>query len=404
MQLDRRSLLKLSASAATLAAFGPRSASAQVNRDVIVSIFLRGGIDGLTALPPLGDARYAALRPNLALRAPGSASGLAALELNGFFGLHPSAAPLKTLYAAGKLAVVCATGVTSPSRSHFDMQDFMERAYLDKSQVFSGWLNRHLEHAPSGNESAFRALGIGNAVQRTISGAVPAIGLSTIARFGVQTSAAEHDVIDRALIDLYNAAGLVDQRTRSAYSAIDQLAAIGAAASVENGAQYPTTTFGTGMRELAQLLKADLGIEAVSIDLGGWDHHDTQLNRIAPLLDELSKALFAFDLDLGARMANVSVVVMSEFGRRVAENASAGTDHGHGNVMFALGGGVNGGRVFGNWPGLNDSALNQGDLAITTDYRAVLADLLRARVANTNLAATLPGFSAGPALGVFRAR
>lgn len=152
------------------------------------------------------------------------------------------------------------------------------------------------------------------------------------------------------------------------------------------------------------MIKAGIGIEAATIDLGGWDHHDAQLTRINPLLDELSRSLLAFDTDMGARMANVSVVVMSEFGRRVRENASLGTDHGHGNVIFALGGGVNGGQVFGTWPTLNESALDQGDLQITTDYRAILADLLSKRGGNSNLAATLPGFSAGASLGLFKPR
>lgn len=409
MQLNRRELFKLSAGASALLALNPQLALGQSksigNRDVIISIFLRGGIDGLTAVPPLGDPRYAVLRPNLALRAPGSASGTAAVDLNGFFGLHPSAAPLKSLYSAGRLAVVCATGVTSENRSHFDMQDFMERAYLDKTGVFTGWLNRHLELSASGNTSPFRALGIGNAVQRTIKGAVPAIGLSSISRFGLQTQADEHDTIDRAMIDLFNQSAEMDRQTQAAFSAVDTLAKLTAIPTpVQNGAVYPTTTFGTGMKELAQMIKIDVGIECACIDLGGWDHHDAQLTRIAPLLDELAKTLLAFDTDMGARMANVSVVVMSEFGRRARENGSAGTDHGHGNVVFALGGGVNGGQVFGTWPTLNESALDQGDVAITTDYRAILADLLSKRGGNQNLAATLPGFSVGPALGLFKPR
>lgn len=407
--MNRRDLIKISAGAAALGALGPRLAFADTasigNRDVLISIFLRGGIDGLTAVPPLGDARYAALRPNLALRPPGSASGTAAIDLNGFFGLHPAAAPLKSLYSAGRLAVVCATGVTSDNRSHFDMQDFMERAYLDKTGVFTGWLNRHLEFTATGNLSPFRALAVGNAVPRTVRGAVPAVGLSTIARFGISTQASEHDYIDRALIDLFNQSSDIDRQSQAAFSAIDQLAKLGASSlPVENEANYPTTTFANGLKELAQMIKAGIGIEAATIDLGGWDHHDAQLTRINPLLDELSRSLLAFDTDMGARMANVSVVVMSEFGRRVRENASLGTDHGHGNVIFALGGGVNGGQVFGTWPTLNESALDQGDLQITTDYRAILADLLSKRGGNSNLAATLPGFSAGASLGLFKPR
>ncbi len=242
-------------------------------------------------------------------------------------------------------------------------------------------------------------------MQRTLRGAVPTIGLSAISRFGVQTQAAEGDFIDRALLDLFNQSAEVDRQTRTAFTAIEQLEKSGAAAlPVENGALYPTTTFGVGLKELAQLIKIGIGVESACIDLGGWDHHDNQLPRIAPLLDELAKSLLAFDTDMGARMANVSVVVMSEFGRRARENGSAGTDHGHGNVVFALGGGVNGGQVFGSWPTLNESALDQGDLAITTDYRAVLADLLIKRGGNTQIAATLPGFSLGASLGLFKPR
>ncbi|HVF35800.1 MAG TPA: DUF1501 domain-containing protein [Candidatus Saccharimonadia bacterium] len=405
MTCNRRDFFKL-AGLAGAASFAPRLAFAQDSAvarssDTLIVIYLRGGMDGLNAVAPYADANYYRLRPTVNVPRPGTAGG--ALDLDGFFGLHPSLAPIEPLYQSGRLAVVQAAGFRQASRSHFECQDRMERATLDLTLVSSGWLNRHLETVGIGE--TFQAVGMGRSVQASLRGAAPVIGLSTIGEFTIRTTSQRKGEIMNAFASIYDDASALASSSTQALEAVDQLAeASPANFPVEGGAVYPATTFASAMKEIAQLVKAGLGLQYACIDLGGWDHHDDEVNELPPLLDELSQTLAALDKDLGARMANVTVVTMTEFGRRARENASRGTDHGAGSLMMLMGGGVVGRTVYRDWPGLGDADLYNGDLDVTTDYRAVLAEILEKRMGGTDLAKTFPGYAPQPALGALLRR
>ena len=405
MTIDRRGFFKL-AGLAGAATFAPRLAFAQDagaarSSDTLIVVYLRGGMDGLNAVVPHADADYYRLRPNVSVPRPGAPGG--ALDLDGFFGLHPSLAPLLPLYQSGRLALVQAAGFRQLSRSHFECQDRMERATLDLNLVSSGWLNRHLEAIGIGE--TFQAVGMGRAVQQSLRGPAPVIGLATIGEFTIRTSSQRKGEIMDAFAALYDDGSPLAASSVQALEAVDQLAeAAPANQPVEGGAVYPATTFASQMREVAQLVKANLGLQYACVDIGGWDHHDNEVEELPPLLDELAATLAAFDTDLGGRMANVTVVTMTEFGRRARENASRGTDHGAGSLMMLLGGGVVGRTVYRDWPGLADADLFNGDLDVTTDYRAVLAEILDKRMGGTDLAKVFPGYAPGPVPGALLRR
>lgn len=404
MRLDRRDFLKVSA-AATLPFAAPRLVFANgpgANADVLVVVFQRGGLDGLQAVVPHGDADYYRLRPTIGIPRPGTGAN-AAIDLDGFFGLHPSAAPLKPLYDAGRLAIVHGAGLDTSSRSHFECQDFYERGSTNISQVGDGWVNRYLQSNTP--EATFGAVAIGRAIQPSMRGPSPVLGISTIANFRLGATGGRAAEIEQQIAGFYGAGDALGLNARKAIGAIDELAGANPSARTpESGASYPNTTFGNQMRELAQLIKSDLGLRAAAVDIGGWDHHENIANFIGPLLDEMSRALVAFDTDLGPRMANVTVVTMTEFGRRVQQNGSNGTDHGAGTMMFLLGGGVLGRQVVRAWPGLRNQDLVSGDLKVTIDYRTVLAELIERRMGGADLSRVFPGFTPGPQAGVFARR
>jgi uncharacterized protein (DUF1501 family) len=404
MNLHRRDFLKLGASAACAGALAPRfvfGANAG-QRDVLVCIFQRGGMDGLNAIVPYADARYRSLRPTIGIPEPGPGAS-AAIDLDGFFGLNPAAAPFKALYDAGELAIVHATGGLHGDLSHFTAQSLMERGCLAHQSISTGWLNRHLEVI--GNTVPFQAVGIGKAVAPALRGDAPAIGMSSIDSVALTTRSRRALATPGLLQTLYAGSADLDRAAQQAFEAIDVLdLADPGQFDVENGAVYPDTPFGDQLREVAQLIKSGVGLEIACVDLGGWDHHN-QLNAdLAPLLQELSEGLAALRKDLGARMANVCVLSMTEFGRRAYENGSAGTDHGIGGAMFVLGGGVVGGQVYADWPGLADSQLLDGNLSITIDYRTVLSELLAKRMGNAERTEVFPEFTDAGQLGIFRAR
>ncbi|TDR37374.1 uncharacterized protein (DUF1501 family) [Tahibacter aquaticus] len=399
----RRDFLKLAglAAAAPLLPL-PRLAFAQASAtagDVLVVVFQRGGMDGLNVLVPFAEDDYYRLRPTVSI--PRSGSG-AVIDLDGRFGLHPALAPLQPAFAAGELALVHATGAPSGSRSHFSGMDIMERAALEQPNLASGWLNRHLQSRGGGSD--FQGVGLGHSVQRSLGGAAPVLGMAAFEEFALQTRSARADAMAATLDALYAGTATMDAVAHTAFRAMDQLQhADPAQFAAANGADYPATTFGRQLQQVAQLIKADVGLEAAAVDIGGWDHHNDELRLLAPLLDEFARGLAALRTDLGPLMSKVCLVSMSEFGRRAYENASGGTDHGTGNCLFVLGGGVAGGRVYADWPGLRDADLVRGDLAITTDYRSVLAEMLRKRRGETALAQVFPGFAGTMELGIFRA-
>lgn len=407
IEVDRRRFLgggvAGTAAALTAPAWLPRvgwAGTAGAGRDTMVVVFLRGGMDGLTLCAPYADANLYTLRPNLAIQPPGGASG--ALDLDGFFGFAPAMAPLLPAYQAGQLAVVHATGLSDPSRSHFDMQRWMEFGVTSASSpgITTGWAGRYLQTiAPTGS-GLLRGMAIENAVTRSLAGGPACVAVPDPANFTLPGQANTAAARRAALTAMHAAEPFpVGPSALNAFATMDLLATIDFANYVPaNGATYPATAFGRKLESAAALIKADLGIEFIEADLGGWDHHN-QLGPItgtmATLMDELARGLAALHLDLSdasSTLGRVTVVCMSEFGRRAAENGSAGTDHGHGNCMLVLGGHVAGGQVLADWPTLAPASLDNGDLAITIDYRDILAEILTDRMATTSLATIFPGY------------
>ena len=426
----RRSLLRSAAlggvGGLTLPHWFPRTAFAATSsyqrsaqRDVLVCVFLRGGADGLSIVVPFGDDEYYRSRPVLALPQPGSSgsSSRQPLDLDGFFGFHPALAPLKELYDDRVLAAVHATGSPDTTHSHFDAMDFMERGTPGSKLVPTGWLGRHLATLPAsdtGNDSPFRAVGIGSLLPASLRGPVVATALRSIADFHFQGRPGQETDLPRfeaRLAATYAGDGWLELQARQTFEALTRLAAADPGSyGPAHGARYPAGDFGSALRQVAQLIKADLGLEVACVDLDGWDFHAGQGQAAAGMTDllaELAAGLSAFYTDLSDRMSRITVVTLSEFGRRIQENASGGTDHGHGGFVFLLGGGVNGGKVYGGWPGLApEQRVGPGDLAITTDYRTVLAEVLDRRTGNSRLGEVFPGFALpAPAgyLGVVRA-
>lgn len=399
MELSRRSFLKgsLLGGAACLAPRLVFSATGAPD-DVIVVVFQRGAMDGLQAIVPYGDADYRKLRPTIGI--PDSGAG-AVLPLDAFFGFNPSLQPILPLYQSGDLAVVHATGIKSGSRSHFQCQDTIERATLALGGSGSGWLNRHASSV--GPQGTFQAVGIGGGLQMSLRGPAPAIGMQSVSSFTVSTNSKRKTQLEDVLYDLYSADSTLGINARRALDATDYLALANPGQyQAANGATYPTTSFASQMFQVAQLVKSGVGLRMACVDIGGWDHHDDINADLPPLLDELANTLLAFHTDLGSAMAGVTVLVMTEFGRRAGENGSLGTDHGTGSAMLLLGGGVAGGQVYTDWPGLGPSQLYQGDLDVTTDIRTVMAELLARRAGEMDLASVFPGFVPGPYLGCFK--
>lgn len=378
--------------------------------DTLITIFLRGGLDGLSAVVPYFEgANYYDQRPTQAVAEPGSGNG-SAVDLDGRFGLHPALASLKELYDEGDLAIVHATGSIDPSRSHFDAMKFMEYGTPGEKYVGTGWIGRHLQSASWQNESPFRAVGMGLMIPDSLRGPVSSLAIKSITDFHFRGREDEALRLQQSLAQLYTVQAPTDSLGRQAglvFDTIDMLESLNTANyRPANGAVYPDNEFGMGLQQVAQLIKANVGLEVATVDLGGWDTHEYQGTLdggFNGLLSVLSQGLAALYADLQAHMQHVTVVTMSEFGRTVAENASSGTDHGHGNVMFLLGGGTLGGQVFTRWPSLALDALDDGDLAITTDYRSVLAEVVSKRLLNTAVSEVFPNFVPEP-LGLFQQR
>ncbi|MGH8107913.1 MAG: DUF1501 domain-containing protein [Arenimonas sp.] len=402
MELTRRRFIQASALTSGAALFAPRfvfsSGSTPAPNDVLVVIFQRGAMDCLQAIVPYADSDYIKQRPTIAIPQPGMTNG--ALPLDNFFGFHPSLAPILPLFQSGQLAVVHATGLKHDERSHFECQMHIESALVEHTQ-HTGWLNRHIGNI--GAAGSFQAVGMGSAVQMALQGTQPAIGMSSIASFSFSSSSTRKTELEDALYALHPAANQTSTSARQALDAVDYLALANPGQyAVENAAVYPTTSFGTQLKEVAQLIKSKVGLQMACVDIGGWDHHTNISTALPPLLDELAKGLLAFNTDLGNTMKNVTVITMTEFGRRVKENASGGTDHGAGSAMFLMGGGVIGGQVYSEWPGLADANLFNGDLDITVDYRTVLNELMHKRCQDGNIEGQFPGFVPGPWVGCFR--
>ena len=357
----------------------------------LVVIFQRGAADGLNIVVPHGEPAYYAMRPSINI--PRNA----VLDLDGFFGLHPAMASFQPMWKQNHLAIVHAAGSPDPTRSHFDAQDFMESGTPGVKATEDGWLNRVLHNAPA-DSSAFRAVALGPALPRILAGGEPAVALNNINDFGVGGKNANPSANTFEAMYAGSVDSVLHGTGQETFEAVKMLkAADPAKYTPAVGANYPKGRFGDNLKQLAQLIKANLGVQVAFADIGGWDHHvnegSTQ-GQIANVLGEFSQSLSAFYLDLGDLMEDTVVVTMSEFGRTARENGNRGTDHGHANVMFVMGGPVKGGRVYGRWPGLDQSQLYEGrDLALTTDFRQVVGELVVDHLGNRSLDQVFPGFS-----------
>lgn len=365
---------------------------------VTLVIFLRGGADGLNMVVPYAESDYYAQRPGIAVPPPGETGG--ALALDASFALHPAMANLEPLYHSGELALVHAVGGAHGSRSHFDAQNLMERGVDDKFGFATGWLGRYAETLPGAYEISFHQVSMGSAVSTSLRGGAPAMAVSSLEGFELALPQASAAVMESTLAAAYTGTAPVAVAGAQALTALGEMRREDPA-QYPPEAEYPDTPFGQSLLEIAQMSKSGLGCHLLTLSLGGWDHHDNENDRLPPLLTELADAMAAFHADMGTRMAGTRVLVMSEFGRRLAENGAAGCDHGAGGCMLVLGGGVHGGQVYADWPGLAAGDLVQGDLAITTDYRQVLAEALQAEQPGLDLQQVFPDYPGGPTLGLF---
>ncbi|MGO9937070.1 MAG: DUF1501 domain-containing protein, partial [Terracidiphilus sp.] len=369
------------------------------NRRLVV-IFQRGAADGLNIVVPYREKNYYSMRPSIGI--PQNQ----VLDLDGFFGLHPSLASFKPLYEQGHLAVVHAVGSPDMTRSHFDAQDYMESGTPGLKSTQDGWLNRALQAEDarcSCTHTPFRAVSLGPDVPRTLAGTVPAIALSNLNSFTVGGRGPAPSPAASAFEAMYGDSGdrIFHPAGEETFEAVKMLRTANPGQYTPSaGADYPNSEFGNKMKQIAQLLKANLGVEAAFTDVSGWDTHQNQGSvngQLSNRLKDFSDSIGAFWRDLGDGAANVTLVTMSEFGRTARENGTGGTDHGHANAMFVLGGEVKGGKVYGKWPGLDNDQLNEGrDLALTTDYRDVLGEVVSRSLGASNLEMVFPGARIAP--------
>jgi uncharacterized protein (DUF1501 family) len=372
-------------------------AAANANRRVLITIFQRGAVDGLNMVVPFGERDYYASRPSIAIARPGSGAD-AALDLDGFFGLHPRLAPLKPLYDTRQMAIVHACGSPHDTRSHFDAQDYMATATPGVKSTRDGWLNRYLHAREHERATPFRAVAVAPQLPRTLQGLAPALAIGQIDRFGIRGS--DRDMVQSSFETEYAAAAnsLLRDTGREAFNAVKMLKDVDPQRyQPADGAEYPRSAFGEALKQIAQLIKSDVGLEVAYAESGNWDHHANEggaTGTLANRLDDLGRGLAALARDLGDRMQDVVVMTMSEFGRAVAENGSRGTDHGHGNAMMIIGGAVRGGKVYGRWPGIAREQRYEGrDLEVTTDFRSVFAEVVRGHLGLADTRSVFPGFT-----------
>ena len=397
---SRRVFLKSGAMAMVTLGFAPsflaRTAEAAGTRKkLLVTVFQRGAVDGLNMVVPYGEADYYRARPNIAIARPGGAGGV--IDLNGFFGLHPRMTAFKPLWDRGELAIVHACGSHDTTRSHFDAQDYMESATPGVKSTHDGWLNRYLQANDPEGHNPLRAVALTRQMPRSLQGSAPALAMGASADFAVRDVGAS-----TTFESIYAAAKdqTLHGTAEEAFAAMRTLSKkAGGTDQPANGAQYPHSPFGQAMQEIARLAKSDVGLEIAFAESTQWDHHVNEggaNGQIANRLSDFSDGVAALAQDLGDRMADTVILTISEFGRAVAENGGGGTDHGHGNAMFLLGGAVKGREVYGKWPGLSTEQRYEGrDLAVTTDFRDVFSEVVVKHLgADTSTAAKVfPGYT-----------
>lgn len=412
--MNRRFFLKsggiaLAATGASLSApsFLERVVSGQTvtasgKRKTLIAIFQRGAVDGLNMVVPYGEKSYYELRPSIAIPKPETGNSDAAIDLDGFFGLHPAMSAFKPLWDSKRLAIVHAVGSPDNTRSHFDAQDYMESATPGVKSTPDGWLNRYLSSKADPDKALFRAVSMTQTMPRVLQGRAPALAIANLADFNIragQSSASMQGGFEalyaREMGDSLAGMG------RETFEAVNFLKKANPGQyKPANGAQYPRTPFGNSLLQIAQLIKANVGLEIAFTDIGGWDTHVNEGNargQLGNILQQFTSAIAALYIDLGQRMDDVVVLTMSEFGRTAKENGNRGTDHGHANAMFVVGNSIRGGKVYGQWPGLRNDQLNEGrDLALTTDFRDVFGEVAKNHLRTSNLQAVFPGYSPSP--------
>ncbi|HSQ23171.1 MAG TPA: DUF1501 domain-containing protein [Pyrinomonadaceae bacterium] len=375
-------------------------------RKTLIAIFQRGAVDGLNVVVPYAEHTYYDLRPNIAVAKPNGGAE-AAIDLDGFFGLHPSLASFKPLWDSKRLAIVHASGSPDNTRSHFDAQDYMESATPGVKSTADGWLNRFLQVKPDPQKSLFRAVSMTQNMPRAMQGRASTLAISNLADFNIRAGQSSASVQGgfEAMYDDKFVKDALHGTGKETFEAINYLKQVNPGQyKPENGAVYPQNPLGNALRQTAQLIKAGVGLEVAFTDIGGWDTHvneGNQQGQLSNLLRQFSTAITALYTDLGQRMDDVVILTMSEFGRTVKENGNRGTDHGHANAMFVVGNSVRGGKVYGDWPGLENDQLYEGrDLALTTDFRDVFGEIAAKHLGAANLKGIFPGYAGGKFRGV----
>jgi uncharacterized protein (DUF1501 family) len=416
MSISRRYFLKTTGLSLFGAGFVPsflrRTAFAveqPARKKILVAIFQRGAADGLNIVVPFGEKNYHALRPTIAIPEPShrSESGPSALDLDGFFGLHPSLDSLKPLFDARQLAIIHAAGSPDSTRSHFDAQDYMESATPGVKSTPDGWLNRFLQSGPHADATPFRAVAFAASTPRTMMGAASCLCTQDLQVFHLAGNPRQQNrgvqLLASAFEEMYASASdrLLSSTAHETFEAISTLQRMQIGEhQPENGAEYPRGPLGKSLQQIAQLIKSNAGLEVAFAEVGGWDNHVNEggvTGQLATRLKDFGDSLAAFHKDMGDRMADITVLTMSEFGRTARENGNRGTDHGHAHAMFVMGGPVKGGKVYGEWPGLGDHQLHDGrDLALTTDFRDVFAEVAMRHLGMQDPAAIFPGYAVSP--------
>jgi uncharacterized protein (DUF1501 family) len=419
MKMERRAFVKsgalalvtmgLSPSFLRRTAFGMDLFNAPKGK-VLICLFQRGAADALNIVVPHGERAYYAMRPSIAIPQPTRNVANGAIDLDGFFGLHPALAPLKPLYDRGLLAPVHAVGSPSTTRSHFDAQDYMETGTPDMKGTTDGWLNRYLAVKGTCDEcnlakTPFRAVSLTPQTPRILEGPSATVAMNSLDEFSVRATGNSAERLEA----LYRtgSADLVHGTGAEMFDAVKMLRSANPQKYLpQNGAEYPRSQFGLRLLQIAQLIKSNVGLEIAFADVGGWDTHVNQgssTGQLAQRLDDFSRSIAALVADLGDRMDDVVIMTMSEFGRMARENGNRGTDHGHAGALFVIGGHVKGGKVHGKWPGLEQEQLYEGrDLALTTDFRSVFAEVVSDHLGARATEKIFPGFAASPSayLGV----
>ena len=379
----------------TRAALGAAAPNSSNKR--LVVIFQRGAADGLNIVIPHGEQAYYAMRPSINIPRQ------QVIDLNGLFGLHPSMAPLKPLWDQKHLAIVHAAGSPDETRSHFDAQDYMESGTPGMKSTPDGWLNRTMQSEPISTDSPFRAVALGTSLPRILAGTAPAVAVNSVNGFGIAGGNPAVGPIGNTFEAMYaeSVDSVLHGTGQETFEAVKMLKSADPQKYVPAvGANYPKGRFGDALRQTAQLIKSNVGVQIAFTDIGGWDHHVNEgatEGQLANVLRDFSQSIAAFWIDLGPLTEETVLVTMSEFGRTARENGNRGTDHGHANVMFVLGGRVHGGRVYGRWPGLDPSQLHEGrDLALTTDFRTVMGETVARQLGNRDLNKVFPGFNSSP--------